>query len=143
MTPRRKSEIAAFCTSLRGKSVAAFSASVRSLVRHDKRSLSNNDFRFTKASWGDSSASDFRTQHEFYIDVFFKHRWYRGNHRCDGPSLIQAWNAFIHNVREIGRDAWLDNPTLSRNRFEKRTSSVRVTNCIAYRERPGFMPLLG
>ena len=53
----------------------------------------------------ESSASDFRTEHEFYIDVFFKHRWYSGNHKRDGPSLIQAWNAFIHNVDESGRDA--------------------------------------
>ena len=66
----------------------------------------------------DSSASDFRTEHEFYIDVFFKHRWYSGNHKRDGPSLIQAWKAFIHNVGEIGRDAWLDKLLLARKRFE-------------------------
>ena len=28
----------------------------------------------------DTCASDFRTEHDFYIDVFFKHRLYRGNH---------------------------------------------------------------
>ena len=38
----------------------------------------------------DSSASDFRTQYEFYIDVFFKHRWFNGNHNRDGASLIRA-----------------------------------------------------
>ena len=38
-------------------------------------------------------------------------------------SLIQAWNAFIHNVGEIGRDAWLDKMTLSRKRFKKQTST--------------------
>ena len=53
----------------------------------------------------DPSASNFRTQHDFFIDAFFKHRWYSENHKRDGPSLIQAWNAFIHNVGEIGRDA--------------------------------------
>ena len=56
----------------------------------------------------DPSASNFRTEHNFFIDAFFKHRWYSGNHKRDGPSLIQAWKAFIHNVGEIGRDAWLD-----------------------------------
>ena len=50
----------------------------------------------------ESSASDFRTKHDFYIDVFFKHRWYSGNHKRDGTSLIQAWNAFIHDVGELG-----------------------------------------
>ena len=71
----------------------------------------------------DSSASDFRTEHEFYIDVFFKHQLYSGNHKRDGASLTQAQNAFTHNVREIGRDIWLEKLALSRNRFEKRTST--------------------
>ena len=71
----------------------------------------------------DSSASDFCTEHEFYFDVFFKHRWYNRNHKRDGASLIQAWKSFIHNFGEIGRDVWLDKMTLSRNGFEKRTSS--------------------
>ena len=43
--------------------------------------------------------------------------------RGDGASLIQAWNAFIHNVGEIGRGAWLDKLNLLHNRFEKRTSA--------------------
>ena len=38
----------------------------------------------------DSSESDFRTEHDFYIDLFFKHRWYSGNHKRDGASLIRA-----------------------------------------------------
>ena len=46
-----------------------------------------------------------------------------GNHKRDNPSLIQAWNDFIHNVDESGRDAWLDQLLLARNRFEKRTST--------------------
>ena len=50
----------------------------------------------------DPSASNFHTEHDFFIDAFFKHRWYSGNHKRDVPSLIQAWNAFIHNVDENG-----------------------------------------
>ena len=69
----------------------------------------------------DSSASDYRTECDFYIDVFFKHRWYSGNHKRDGPSLIQAWNAFIRNFEDVGRDAWLEKLDKSRERFEKRT----------------------
>uniref|UniRef100_M4C2L8 RxLR effector candidate protein n=1 Tax=Hyaloperonospora arabidopsidis (strain Emoy2) TaxID=559515 RepID=M4C2L8_HYAAE len=64
----------------------------------------------------DSSASNFRTEHESYIDVFSKHQHYSGNHKRDGALLLQACNAFIHNVGEIGRDAWLDKLTLSLNR---------------------------
>ena len=71
----------------------------------------------------DPSASNFRTEHDFFIDAFCKHRWYSGNHKRDGPSLIQALNAFIHNVGEIKRDAWLDKLLLARNRLEKRTST--------------------
>ena len=52
----------------------------------------------------DPSASNFRTEHDFSIDAFL-HRWYSGNHKRDGSSLIQAWNTFIHNVVGIGRDA--------------------------------------
>ena len=33
----------------------------------------------------DSSAGDFRTDHEFYTDVFFKHQRYGGNHKGDVP----------------------------------------------------------
>ena len=71
----------------------------------------------------DCSASEFRTKHDFYIDVFFKHLWYSGNHKRDVALLIYAWNAFIDKVGEIGREAWLEKLTLSRNRFEKRTST--------------------
>ena len=38
----------------------------------------------------DPSASNFRTEHDFFIDAFLMHRWYSGNHKRDGPSLIQA-----------------------------------------------------
>ena len=70
----------------------------------------------------DASASDVRTEHDFCIDVILQHRWYSGNHKRDGDLLIQAWNAFIYNVGKNGREAWLEKLTLSRNRFEKRTS---------------------
>ena len=103
--------------------MVASSESVGSLVRHDKRSLSNRLFDSSRLHGLESSASDFRNEHEFYIDVFFKHRSYSGNHKHDGASLIQAWNAFIDSVGEIGHDAWFEKLTLSRNRFEKRTSS--------------------
>ena len=33
----------------------------------------------------DPSASNFRTEHDFFIDVFFKHRWYSGNHKRGSP----------------------------------------------------------
>ena len=56
----------------------------------------------------DPSASNFRTEHDFFINAFFKHLWYSGNHKRDGPSLFQAWNAFIYNIGDIGRDAWLN-----------------------------------
>ena len=36
------------------------------------------------------SASNFLTEHDFFTDAFFEHRWYSGNHKRDGPSLIQA-----------------------------------------------------
>ena len=38
----------------------------------------------------DSSASDFRTEHDFFVTVVFKHRWYSKNHKRDGESLTQA-----------------------------------------------------
>ena len=36
----------------------------------------------------DPSVSNFRTEHNFFIDTFFEHRWYSGKHKRDGPSLI-------------------------------------------------------
>uniref|UniRef100_A0AAV1UF80 Uncharacterized protein n=1 Tax=Peronospora matthiolae TaxID=2874970 RepID=A0AAV1UF80_9STRA len=44
-----------------------------------------------------------------------------GNHKRDGPSLLQAWNAYIHNLEDVGRDAWNDKLIKARNKFEKRT----------------------
>uniref|UniRef100_A0AAV1TBV3 Uncharacterized protein n=1 Tax=Peronospora matthiolae TaxID=2874970 RepID=A0AAV1TBV3_9STRA len=67
------------------------------------------------------SAENYRAENEFFIDAFFRHRWYRGNHKRDGPSLLQAWNAYIHNLEDVGRDAWNDKLIKARDKFEKRT----------------------
>uniref|UniRef100_A0AAV1V7N7 Uncharacterized protein n=1 Tax=Peronospora matthiolae TaxID=2874970 RepID=A0AAV1V7N7_9STRA len=33
----------------------------------------------------DPSANDYHTENEFFIDAFFRHRWYSENHKRDGP----------------------------------------------------------
>uniref|UniRef100_A0AAV1VCG6 Uncharacterized protein n=1 Tax=Peronospora matthiolae TaxID=2874970 RepID=A0AAV1VCG6_9STRA len=68
----------------------------------------------------DPSAKNYRAENEFFIDAFFKHRWYSGNHKRDGPLLLQAWNAYIHNLEDVGRDAWNDKLIKARDTFEKR-----------------------
>uniref|UniRef100_A0AAV1TQV9 Uncharacterized protein n=1 Tax=Peronospora matthiolae TaxID=2874970 RepID=A0AAV1TQV9_9STRA len=67
------------------------------------------------------SAKDYRAENDFFIDAFFKHRWYSGNHKSDGPSLLQAWNAYIHNLEDVGSDVWNDKLIKARDKFEKRT----------------------
>ena len=67
-----------------------------------------------------SSTNTIRAEEEFFTDVFFKHRWYNGNRNRDGNALVQAWNAFIHNIECIGREAWLKKLDDARIRFEKR-----------------------
>uniref|UniRef100_A0AAV1U1H7 Uncharacterized protein n=1 Tax=Peronospora matthiolae TaxID=2874970 RepID=A0AAV1U1H7_9STRA len=69
----------------------------------------------------DPSAKNYRAEQEFLIDAFFRHRWYSGNHKRDGPSLLQAWNAYIHKLEDVGRDAWNDKLIKARDKFEKRT----------------------
>uniref|UniRef100_A0AAV1T7P6 Uncharacterized protein n=1 Tax=Peronospora matthiolae TaxID=2874970 RepID=A0AAV1T7P6_9STRA len=69
----------------------------------------------------DPSAKDYHTEHDFFIGAFFKHLWYSGNHIRDGPSLLQAWNAYIHNLEDVGRDVWNGKPSKARDKFEKRT----------------------
>uniref|UniRef100_A0AAV1ULN0 Uncharacterized protein n=1 Tax=Peronospora matthiolae TaxID=2874970 RepID=A0AAV1ULN0_9STRA len=69
----------------------------------------------------DPSAKNYCAEHELFIDAFFKHRWYSGNHKLDGPSLLQAWNAYIHNLEDVGRDVWNDKLLKARDKFEKRT----------------------
>ena len=69
----------------------------------------------------DVSAKDYRTEHEYYIDVFFRHRWYHGNRTRDEVLLAQAWNAFIGNIENVGREAWLDKLIAARNRFKQKS----------------------
>uniref|UniRef100_A0AAV1UCC4 Uncharacterized protein n=1 Tax=Peronospora matthiolae TaxID=2874970 RepID=A0AAV1UCC4_9STRA len=78
----------------------------------------------------DPSAKDYRAEHEFFIDAFFRHRWYSGNHKRDGPSLLQAWNAYIHNLEDVGRDAWNDKLIKARDKFEKRTPTDPCPCCV-------------
>uniref|UniRef100_A0AAV1TP81 Uncharacterized protein n=1 Tax=Peronospora matthiolae TaxID=2874970 RepID=A0AAV1TP81_9STRA len=74
----------------------------------------------------DPCAKNYRAENEFFIDAFFKHRWYSGNHKRDkrdGPSLLQTWNDYIHNLEDVGRDVWNDKLIKARDKFEKRTST--------------------
>uniref|UniRef100_A0AAV1U4Y9 Uncharacterized protein n=1 Tax=Peronospora matthiolae TaxID=2874970 RepID=A0AAV1U4Y9_9STRA len=73
----------------------------------------------------DPNAKDCHSEHEFFIDAFFRHRWYSGNYKRDGPSLLQAWNAYIHNLGDVGRDAWNDRLIKARDKFEKGTPIAR------------------
>ena len=57
----------------------------------------------------DFTAKTYCTEHDNYIDVFSRHRWYHGNHNRDEVSLSQAWKPFNVNVKSVGGDAWLKN----------------------------------
>uniref|UniRef100_A0AAV1VKI0 Uncharacterized protein n=1 Tax=Peronospora matthiolae TaxID=2874970 RepID=A0AAV1VKI0_9STRA len=69
----------------------------------------------------DPSAKNYRAENEFFIDAFFRHRWYSGNYKSDGPSQLLSWNAYIHYLEDVGRDAWNDKLIKARDKFEKRT----------------------
>ena len=69
----------------------------------------------------DVSASNYRTEHEFYIDVFFRHRWFHLNKKKDTHSLVQTWNAFIANILTVGRQSWLDKLDAARSKFEQKS----------------------
>ena len=45
---------------------------------------------------------------------------YSANYKRDCNALLQAWDAFIHNVKRVGLEAWLDKLAVNRSRFEKR-----------------------
>ena len=75
----------------------------------------------TKLNGLDPSAKNFRAEEDFYLDAFLKHRWYNGNSKRDKVSLMQAWNAFIRNVKDIGREAWLRKLNAARVKFDTRT----------------------
>ena len=68
-----------------------------------------------------TSARPIRAEEDFYLDVFLKYRWYSGSHKRGKHSLLQAWNAFIRNFEDIGREAWLQNLYTARIRLKKRT----------------------
>uniref|UniRef100_A0AAV1VBT3 Uncharacterized protein n=1 Tax=Peronospora matthiolae TaxID=2874970 RepID=A0AAV1VBT3_9STRA len=78
----------------------------------------------------DPSAKKYRAEHEFFVVAFFRHRWYSGNHKRDGTSLLQAWNAYIHNLEDVGRDAWNDKLIKARDKFEKRTPTDSCPCCV-------------
>ena len=86
--------------------------------------LSNPTLRFARIHGIDSSAINYRTEHEFYIDVFIKHRWFHGNCKRYELSLVQAWNSFIGNIENVGRRALLDNFVHARNRFKHKSPNV-------------------
>ena len=56
----------------------------------------------------DVSANGHRIEHKFYINVFFRHRWYHGNCNRVEISVMQAWKSLIGNSEKVGRVAWLD-----------------------------------
>uniref|UniRef100_A0AAV1V0W0 Uncharacterized protein n=1 Tax=Peronospora matthiolae TaxID=2874970 RepID=A0AAV1V0W0_9STRA len=68
----------------------------------------------------DSSTETIRAENGFFTDAFFEHRWYNGSCFRDGKSLVQGWNAPIHNIECIGREAWLTKLDAARIRFDKR-----------------------
>ena len=82
-------------------SEVASSENAGSLVRHGKDHYRIRLFDSSRLHYLDSSASSFRTEHDFYIDVFFKNRWYSGNHKRDVASLIQALNAFSTTLERL------------------------------------------
>uniref|UniRef100_A0AAV1U2H2 Uncharacterized protein n=1 Tax=Peronospora matthiolae TaxID=2874970 RepID=A0AAV1U2H2_9STRA len=74
------------------------------------------------------STEAIRAEEEFFTDAFFKHRWYDGNRGRDGKTFMQGWNAFIHNIERIGREALLGKPDAARIRFEKHNPAGCLTN---------------
>ena len=69
----------------------------------------------------DPSEKYYRTEHEFYVDVFYRHQWYHGNRKRDELSLVQACNSFIGNIENVSRKAWLDKLAVARNKFEHKS----------------------
>ncbi|CAI5709831.1 unnamed protein product [Peronospora effusa] len=71
----------------------------------------------------DASAKNFRTENDYYIDVFLEHRWYGPHKKRETDAFLQSWNAFITNVLNVGKEAWFQRLFASRNKFEKRSTS--------------------
>ena len=53
----------------------------------------------------DVSAKNYRTEHKFYIDVFFRHRWFNFNKKKDTHSLVQSCNEFVASILNVGRQS--------------------------------------
>ena len=60
----------------------------------------------------------FRAEMDFYVDAFLKHQRNNVNTTKKKISLMQAWNAFIRNGKDIGREAWLQKLNAARVQFE-------------------------
>ena len=82
-----------------------------------------------------SSAKVLRAEEDFYLDAFFRHRWYNGNQKRDEASLLAAWNAFVQRVKNFGREGWLQKLKTVRVKFEKRTPTGARSGCIVCRVR--------
>uniref|UniRef100_A0AAV1T6K3 Uncharacterized protein n=1 Tax=Peronospora matthiolae TaxID=2874970 RepID=A0AAV1T6K3_9STRA len=67
----------------------------------------------------DSGTETIHAEEKLFTDAFFKHRWYNGSRVQDGKALVQGWNALIHNIERIGREAWLAKADAARIRFER------------------------
>ncbi|CAI5703146.1 unnamed protein product [Peronospora effusa] len=71
----------------------------------------------------DASAKNFRTDNDYYIDVFLEHRWYGSHKKREADAFLQSWSAFITNVFNVGKEAWFQRLYASRNKFERRSTS--------------------
>ncbi|CAI5703339.1 unnamed protein product [Peronospora effusa] len=73
----------------------------------------------------DASAKNFRTENDYYIDVFLEDRWYGPHKKREADAFLQSWSAFITNVLDVGKEAWFQRLFASRNKFEKRSQERR------------------
>uniref|UniRef100_A0AAV1TW77 Uncharacterized protein n=1 Tax=Peronospora matthiolae TaxID=2874970 RepID=A0AAV1TW77_9STRA len=67
----------------------------------------------------DSSTETIRAEEELFNDAFFKYWWYNGSRVQDVKAVVQGWNALIHFIERIDREAWLGKLDAARIRFEK------------------------
>ena len=89
----------------------------------------------------DVSVKNYRTEPDFYIDVFFRHRWFHFNKKKDPHSLVQAWNAFIANILTVGRQSWLDKLDVARSKI-KQKSHVSAQDKLHRLSREAGLPCL-
>uniref|UniRef100_A0AAV1UUJ1 Uncharacterized protein n=1 Tax=Peronospora matthiolae TaxID=2874970 RepID=A0AAV1UUJ1_9STRA len=88
-----------------------------------------------------SSTETIRAEEKFSTDMFFKHLWHNGNRGRDGKALLQGWDAFIHNIECIGREAWLGKLDAALIWFEKR-NPVGVRYKLHRQSREAGLPCL-